>query len=259
MTPIQLEFLGTGTSGGIPLIGCTCPVCTSSDARNIRLRSSALIRYGTQAVLIDCGPDFRQQMLRAGQTHLDAVVLTHEHMDHVAGLDEVRPLNYRQRADMSIYCTERVEKRLKQQFAYAFAEDKYPGAPGLQLIAIEPGTPFTLGGMLWTPILGQHGTWPVLGFRVGDLVYLTDVSAMNTEEVAKINGAKTLVVNALRHEPHVSHFSLKEAQDFARLTGVSQTYFTHISHQMGDHLATESHLPQGMFIAYDGLTLHGEG
>ena len=138
MMPIQLEFLGTGTSGGVPLIGCACPVCTSTDSRNLRLRSSVVIRYGSRAVLIDCGPDFRQQMLRAGQTHLDAIVLTHEHMDHVAGLDEVRPLNYQQKADMSIYCTERVASRLKQQFAYAFAEDKYPGAPGLNLETIHP-------------------------------------------------------------------------------------------------------------------------
>jgi len=255
MMPIQLEFLGTGTSGGVPLIGCACPVCTSTDSRNLRLRSSVVIRYGSRAVLIDCGPDFRQQMLRAGQTHLDAIVLTHEHMDHVAGLDEVRPLNYQQKADMSIYCTERVASRLKQQFAYAFAEDKYPGAPGLNLETIHPDQPFSVGGQPWIPILGQHGTWPVLGFRIGDVVYLTDVSAMAEEQVAKIRGAKILVVNALRRESHVSHFSLSEAQAFAASTGVHNTYFTHISHQMGDHAETDRELPAGMHLAYDGLQL----
>ena len=255
MTPIQLEFLGTGTSGGVPLIGCSCPVCTSLDARNHRLRSSVIIRYGTHAVVIDCGPDFRQQMLRSGQAQLDAVVLTHEHMDHVAGLDEVRPLNYQQKTDMAIYCTERVANRLKQQFSYAFGEDKYPGAPGLHLVEIAPNKPFIIGGMEWMPILAMHGTWPVLGYRIGDVVYLTDVSAMTAVEMDKIRGAQILVVNALRHQPHVSHFSLLEAQEFARKTGVPHTYFTHISHQMGDHAATQSGLPTGMYLAYDGLHL----
>ena len=255
MTPIELEFLGTGTSGGVPLIGCDCPVCTSEDSRNLRLRSSVLIRYGKTSVAIDCGPDFRQQMLRCGQKTLDAIVLTHEHMDHVAGLDEVRPLNYQQKADMPIYCTERVAQRLKQQFAYAFAVDKYPGAPGLTLETIGANQPFEIGEMPWTPILGKHGTWPVMGFRIGDMVYLTDVSAMEVDQVERICGAKILVVNALRKTPHVSHFSLDEAVRFAQSCAVPEVYFTHISHQMGDHAEVEASLPPSMHLAHDGLRL----
>ncbi|MDG1252962.1 MAG: MBL fold metallo-hydrolase [Schleiferiaceae bacterium] len=255
MTPIELEFLGTGTSGGVPLIGCDCPVCTSSDLHNHRLRSSVLIRCSKTSVVIDCGPDFRQQMLRCSQRTLDAIVLTHEHMDHVAGLDEVRPLNYQQKVDMPIFCTDRVANRLKQQFSYAFGADKYPGAPGLRLETIYPNQSFKVAGVEWIPILGQHGTWPVMGFRIADLVYLTDVSAMAEDQVALIRGAKVLVLNALRKTSHVSHFSLDEAKAFAQECAVPEVYFTHISHQMGDHAEVENSLPSHMHLAYDQLRL----
>ncbi len=255
MSALELEFLGSGTSGGVPLIGCTCSVCQSEDSKNLRLRSSVVLRSKDISVVIDCGPDFRQQMLRVQQRSLDAIVLTHEHMDHVAGLDEVRHLNYQQGRDMPIYCTERVEKRLRQQFAYAFAEDKYPGAPSLVIHSVEAGVPFQIGDQSWTPILGQHGTWPVMGYRVGAIVYLTDVSAMVAEEMEKIKGAKILIVNALRHTKHVSHFSLEEAIAFAQACEVPEVYFTHISHQMGLHEEVEASLPPGMRLAHDGLVL----
>lgn len=255
MSAVELEFLGTGTSGGVPLIGCDCAVCTSSDTRNHRLRSSVLLRSAQTTVVIDCGPDFRQQMLRASQSTLNAIVLTHEHMDHVAGLDEVRPLNYQQGGDMSIYCTERVENRLRQQFAYAFAEDKYPGAPSLVLNRVEVGQDFQVGDQHWTPILGQHGTWPVMGYRIGAIVYLTDVSAMKGEEMDKIKGAEILVVNALRIKKHVSHFNLDEAIAFAQACRVPEVYFTHISHQLGLHSDIQCTLPAGMQLAHDGLRI----
>lgn len=220
-----------------------------------RLRASVLISTPDTKVLIDCGPDFRQQMLRAQHARLDAVVLTHEHMDHVAGLDDLRPLIFAQNQPMQLWATDRVEKRLREQFAYAFSAKRYPGAPEFELKRIIPGTEFTIGDQVWVPILGQHGTWPVLGFRIGNLVYLTDVSGMDQPEKEKIRGAEVLVVNALRKTPHISHFSLDEAVEFARETGVSNVYFTHISHQMGLHREVNAELPRGMELAYDGLKL----
>jgi len=220
-----------------------------------RLRASVLISTQNAKVLIDCGPDFRQQMLRSEHAHLDAVVLTHEHMDHVAGLDDLRPLIFAQNQPMQLWTTDRVEKRLREQFAYAFSARRYPGAPEFELKRIELGAEFTIGDQVWVPILGQHGTWPVLGFRIGNLVYLTDVSGMDQPEKEKIRGAEVLVVNALRKTPHISHFSLDEAIEFARETGVSKVYFTHISHQMGLHHEVNAELPRGMELAYDGLKL----
>jgi phosphoribosyl 1,2-cyclic phosphate phosphodiesterase len=214
-----------------------------------------LISTSTTKVLIDCGPDFRQQMLRTDHTRLDAVVLTHEHMDHVAGLDDLRPLIFAQNQPMQLWTTDRVEKRLREQFAYAFSAQRYPGAPEFELNRIEPATEFTIGDQVWIPILGQHGTWPVLGYRIGDIVYLTDVSGMHKLEQDKIRGAKVLVVNALRKTPHISHFSLDEAVEFARETEVPKVYFTHISHQMGLHREVNAELPRGMELAYDGLKL----
>lgn len=253
MPAVSLEFFGSGTSQGVPIIGCTCSVCTSANPKDRRLRASVVVSTAETHVLIDCGPDFRQQMLRAGQGALDAVVLTHEHMDHVAGLDDLRPLIFASDRPMPLWATERVERRLREQFAYAFSAQRYPGAPEFDLRRITEGQSFTIGDQVWIPILGQHGTWPVLGFRIGGIVYLTDVSAMVDSERDKILGAEVLIVNALRKTSHISHFSLSEAIEFAQQTGVPQTYFTHISHHMGLHNDVTAELPDGMALAYDGL------
>jgi phosphoribosyl 1,2-cyclic phosphate phosphodiesterase len=226
MPVVSLEFFGSGTSQGVPIIGCDCAVCTSRNLKDQRLRASVVISTDETRVLIDCGPDFRQQMLRSGHTTLDAVVLTHEHMDHVAGLDDLRPLIFSTDRPMKLWATERVERRLRQQFAYAFSAQRYPGAPEFELYNIQPGQSFAIGDQQWIPILGQHGTWPVLGFRIGEMVYLTDVSGMIDSEREKILGAKVLVVNV---------------------------YFTHISHQMGLHDDVSAELPKGMNLAFDGL------
>ena len=194
-------------------------------------------------------------MLRTDHAHLNAVVLTHEHMDHVAGLDDLRPLIFAQKLPMQLWATDRVEKRLREQFAYAFSARRDPGAPEFELKRIETGTEFTIGDQVWIPILGQHGTWPVLGYRIGNIVYLTDVSGMHKHEQDKIRGAEVLVVNALRKTPHISHFSLDEAVEFARETEVPNVYFTHISHQMGLHDEVNAELLIGMSLAYDGLKL----
>jgi phosphoribosyl 1,2-cyclic phosphate phosphodiesterase len=255
MTAISLEFFGSGTSQGVPIIGCSCAVCTSSDTKDRRLRASVLISTPSAKVLIDCGPDFRQQMLRSNHTHLDAVVLTHEHMDHVAGLDDLRPLIFASNQPMHLWATERVEQRLREQFAYAFSAQRYPGSPEFEMHRIELGQTFDVGGQKWVPILGQHGTWPVLGFRIGPIVYLTDLSGMEEVERQKISGAQVLVVNALRMTKHISHFSLEEAIEFAALTKVPNVYYTHISHHLGVHSQVAPQLPSGMHLAYDGLVV----
>jgi phosphoribosyl 1,2-cyclic phosphate phosphodiesterase len=258
MPAIFLDFFGTGTSQGVPIIGCSCEVCTSRDTRDKRLRSSVLISTETTSVLIDCGPDFRQQMLRASQRKLDAVVLTHEHMDHVSGLDDLRPLIFHEKRPMPVWMTGRVEQRLRQQFSYAFAAERYPGAPEFDVRRIAHPTAFSIGDQNWLPILGEHGTWPVLGFRIGPVVYLTDLSGMAESERSKIHGAQILVVNALRKTPHIAHFSLEQAIGFAQSCGVPNVYFTHISHHLGLHVEEDPRLPVGMSLAYDGLRISAE-
>ncbi len=251
---MQITFLGTGTSQGIPMIGCTCQVCTSSNKKDNRLRSSVWIRDEHTSVVIDTGPDFRYQMLRAKVERLDAVVYTHGHKDHVAGLDDIRAFNYHQEKAIDLYLDQWTEEVIRREFAYVFNGYRYPGIPELELHTV-PDKPFQIGTLTFTPIKVMHYKLPVLGYRIGDFTYITDANFIADEELEKIKGSKYLVLNALRHETHISHFTLNEAIEIARKTGVEQAFFTHISHQLGLHQAVESTLSQGMHLAYDGLTL----
>ncbi|MEC3881710.1 MBL fold metallo-hydrolase [Parapedobacter sp. 10938] len=251
---MTVKFLGTGTSQGVPVIACDCAVCTSSNVKDNRLRSSVLIALEGKNLVIDTGPDFRYQMLRERVTHLDAVLFTHSHKDHVAGLDDVRAFNRQRGAAVDIYGTRDVHEALQREFYYAFSAKRYPGVPMLNLHEIT-STPFRLFDHEVIPIEVMHYLMPVLGFRIGDFTYITDAKTVDDTEVEKINGTKVLVVNALQHEAHISHFTLDEAVAFAQRIGAEQTYFTHISHRLGLHREVEAALPDGIFLAYDGLQL----
>ena len=252
---MKVTFLGTGTSQGVPLIGCPCPVCTSTDKHNNRLRCAILIETPEANVVIDTGPDFRYQMLRAKNYKLDAIVFTHGHKDHIAGLDDVRAYNYFQQKAMQIYATEATQAGLRKEFSYVFDHAEYPGVPQLSLNTINGSDPFTINGLTFTPIKVLHYKLEVLGFRIGDFTYITDANYIAPEELAKANGSKAFVINALRHEKHISHFTLEEAMEVSRAAKVEQTYFTHISHQLGLHHEVSKDLPKNMHLAYDGLTL----
>jgi phosphoribosyl 1,2-cyclic phosphate phosphodiesterase len=251
---VTITFLGTGTSQGVPVIACDCEVCTSADKHDKRLRSSILIETEGKVIVIDSGPDFRYQMLRENVKHLDAVVFTHEHKDHTAGLDDIRAFNFRQQAAMDVYATPRVQEALKREFAYIFAEFKYPGIPQLNLHTIG-NEPFNIGKVALRPIEVMHYRLPVLGFRINDFTYLTDAKTIAPAEVEKIKGTKVLVINALQKQPHLSHFTLQEAIAFARQIGAQTTYFTHISHRLGKHADVSAELPAGIQLAYDGLKI----
>jgi len=251
---VKITFLGTGTSQGVPVIACNCEVCTSKDPRDKRLRSSILIEEGDKVIVIDSGPDFRYQMLRAKVKHLDAIVFTHEHKDHIAGMDDIRAFNYRQESAIDVYATTRVQEALKREFSYVFAEMKYPGVPEVNLKTIDL-KPFMIGDIQFRPIEVMHYKLPVLGFRIGDFTYITDAKTISEHEKQKIKGTKTLVVNALQIEKHISHFTFVEAIAFAREIGAEKTYFTHISHRLGRHEPTLSLLPKNITLAYDGLVL----
>ncbi len=252
---MQITFLGTGTSQGIPVIACDCAICKSTDNRDKRLRTSVMVEVNGKNLVIDTGPDFRQQMLREDVQQLDAVLFTHEHMDHLAGLDDVRAFNFKQRRDMDLYCDERVYKRLLEQFPYAFDEFKYPGVPELKTHIID-GTAFELDAIKIQPIEVLHYKLPVLGFRIGDFSYITDANYISEEEQTKIKGSKILVINALRQEKHISHFTLEEALEMIERLEVEQAYLIHLSHQMGFHKEIEASLPKNVKIAYDGLKLN---
>lgn len=250
---VEFTFLGTGTSQGVPIIGCSCEVCSSVEKEDNRLRSSLLVRTLSSTVIIDSGPDFRQQCLREGLTSLDALVITHEHKDHVAGLDDIRPFNFKSGRDLPIYATQQVQRALKNEFHYVFQENPYPGVPRVHLETIEED-PFEIGGDTWWPLPVLHHELPVLGFRVGGLAYITDANQITPLAMERLVGVDVLVLNALRKESHLSHFTLAEGVELAQQIGARQTYFTHISHQMGRHSEVNPSLPPGIELAYDGLS-----
>lgn len=250
---MEITFLGTGTSQGVPVIACDCEVCKSADKKDDRLRTSILISHNHTNLVVDTGPDFRQQMLRADVQSLNGILFTHEHKDHVAGLDDVRAFNFKQSKHMPLFASEFVQQTLKREFLYAFAHDLYPGVPLLKLNTIEAGVPFSVDGIEIIPFEVLHGKLPVMGFRVGDFTYITDANSIPEHSLPFLEGTKVLVLNALRHNPHHSHFTLAEAIEKSRDIKPEKTYFTHISHLLGKHDEIQKNLPENMFLAYDGL------
>jgi len=250
---LKITFLGTGTSQGIPVIGCGCAVCKSLDSRDKRLRVSILIEIDDTTIVVDSGPDFRYQMLRAGVMDLDAILYTHEHKDHVAGLDDIRPFNYILKKHIDIYATPRVQEALRREFSYIFADTKYHGLPLINLYTVGED-PFSVKGNLITPIDVMHYKLPVKGYRIKDFTYITDAKTITDESLEKIKGSKYLVINALQKEDHISHFTLDEAIAFANKAGAETTYFTHMSHNLGLHAGIEKDLPSHIKLAYDGLS-----
>lgn len=251
----ELVFLGTGTSQGVPLIGCDCPVCLSDNIKDKRLRSSVLVRTETTIIVVDTGPDFRQQMLRENVKHLDAVVFTHEHKDHIAGLDDVRAFNFILKKKIPVFATQRVINALKREFYYAFEDEKYPGVPELDIHHIDK-KPFVIGDLFITPVEVLHFQLPVLGFIFNEkIVYITDANYISDEEKEKIKNKDVLVLNALRKEKHISHFTLQEALELIEELQPKKAYLTHISHQLGKYEEVSKELPPNVFLSYDGLRI----
>ena len=253
--PLKITFLGTGTSTGVPMIACGCEVCTSLDRKDKRLRSSILVQSATTTFVVDTTPDFRYQMLRLQLKHLDAVLFTHPHKDHVAGFDDIKAFNFFSGKAMEVYANTLTEEAIKREFFYIFSDKKYPGIPQVNLntITLEP---FFIGDIPVIPIMVWHLKMPVFGFRFGKFTYITDANRIDAAEQEKIIGSEIMVVNALRRQPHISHFTIEESILLAQELKVRQAYFTHISHQLGKHEDVEKELPTGMHLAYDGLVLN---
>ena len=254
MSNTELTFLGTGTSQGVPMIGCGCEVCGSTDPRDKRLRASVLFEHDGVRILVDAGPDFRELMLRAGISHVDAILLTHNHKDHTGGLDDIRAFNYFERKATQIYCEKYVEDSLRQEYSYAFAENRYPGAPEWEIHTIDE-RPFSINGMEVTPIRAKHYRLPVLGYRIGDIAYCTDMNHIPEEEFGKLHNLNHFVINCVRRGRHISHFSLEGALEIARHVGAAHTWLTHLSHQLPRYEELAEELPEGVLPAYDGLVI----
>jgi phosphoribosyl 1,2-cyclic phosphate phosphodiesterase len=251
---LTISFLGTGTSSGVPMIGCDCAVCTSSNTKDNRLRSSILVQSATTSFVVDTTPDFRSQMLRGQVKKLDAVLFTHPHKDHIAGFDDIKAFTFLSGNPMEVYANTLTEVALKREFYYIFSDEKYPGIPDINLNIIDM-QPFSIGDIPVVPILVWHLNMPVLGFRFGKFTYITDANRIDEEEKEKIRGSEVMVINALRHKKHLSHFTLDEAIELVQEVRVPQAYFTHISHQLGKHDDVHRNLPKGISLAYDGLQL----
>lgn len=253
----ELTFLGTGTSQGVPMIGCQCDVCCSNDPKDKRLRSSVLINCNNTTIVIDTGPDFRYQMLRENVSKIDAVLFTHAHKDHTAGLDDIRGFNYVMKKSIGIYAEKRCMDVIKKDFDYAFSEHKYPGVPEITPNIIDT-TPFFINDVKIIPIRGSHHRMPVFGFRIENLCYLTDMNHIESDELSKIKGVDTLIINSLRHTTHLSHFTLKEALEIIQEIGAQKSYLTHISHQLGHYQTLSKTLPEGVFLSYDKLKIYSK-
>ena len=252
---MTVYFLGTGTSQGIPVIGSNHPVCKSSDSKDKRLRVSVWISWENYSFVIDCGPDFRQQMLVSNCQKVDGILFTHEHADHTAGIDDIRPFNFKQ-GEIPIYAHQRVITNLKRRFDYVFETvNKYPGAPSVTTIEVVNNQSFAIGNKTVVPISVMHGNLQVFGYRIDDFAYLTDVKTIEKSEIVKLKNLKVLVVNALREESHETHFNLKEALDFIALVQPEKAYLTHISHIMGYHEEVQKNLPEHVYLAYDNLEI----
>jgi len=251
---LKITFLGTGTSQGVPVIACPCDVCNSPDERDKRLRCSVMIEENGKVVVIDSGPDFRQQMLRAGVKRLDGLVFTHEHKDHIAGMDDIRAFNFVNQKKVDVYATGLVQEAIRREFPYIFDEVKYPGIPEINLHTIT-SKPFDVEGIRFIPVEVKHYLLPVFGFRIGDFAYITDAKSIDERERKKIRGCKYIVLNALRHKEHVSHFTLEEAVEVMHDLNPGTGLLTHISHQLGRHEDVNKMLPQNIRCAFDGMVL----